>query len=251
MLQHHADSIKNMTDHYAADSSVVALFLVGSVATQTCRPDSDVDAVCVISDEAFRIKKDAGKTMETVHGKCTYEGGYFDTHFVTRKHMEDLLEKGSEPMRNLFTNAQMLFCHEEGLPELAAKIAVFPESELEPKQRRYYCTLKQFYTYFWNICKPTGFHRNHVANGMVFSLYRLVLLENRMLFPSMRKVEEVVRQAPNKPDDLFEKCHAFMHNLDDASALEMVTMYENWTKYDYPKEHAIVMNNFSDPNEWN
>jgi hypothetical protein len=50
--------------------------------------------------------------MEACFGKCTYEGGYFDVHFKTRKQLEELAESGSEPMRNMFSAARVLFCDE-------------------------------------------------------------------------------------------------------------------------------------------
>ena len=250
MLKHHEDSIKNMHDHYRADPEVTALFLVGSVATNTERPNSDIDSVAVVSQAYFDKKKDTTGTMEVVHGKCTYEGGYFDTHFITRRQMEELAKNGSEPMRNLFTSAQVLFCNEPGLPELAAEIAVFPEAELDAKKKRYYCTMKQFHLYFWLACKPQGFHRNHVANGMVFSMYRLILLENKILFPSMRKLEECVANAKNKPDEIIAQCHSFMRNQTDDEAAALVETYEKWTSYNFPKERSVIINGFADPWEW-
>ena len=249
-MKHHEDSIINMTEHYRADPEISALFLTGSVATGTERADSDIDGVAVIPPEYFQRKKESGGTMESHRGKCTYEGGYFDIHFKTREHIEDILEKGSEPMRNLFSCARVLFCDEPGLAEIVAKIPVFPEAELEPKKKRYYCTLKQYYTYFWKICKPQGFHRHHVANGMVFCFYRLILLENKILFPSMRKLEETVKNAPVKPQGIVEKCNDFLKNLSDEEAADLVEIYEAWTSYDYPKVHHIVANGFMDPYEW-
>ena len=66
----------------------------------------------------------------------------------------------------------------------------------------------------------------------------------------MRKLEECVINAPNKPDGIIEKCHSFMHNLSDAEAAALIEAYESWTAYDYPKERHIVINNFADPYEW-
>jgi len=253
-MKHHEDSIPNMIAHYQKDKEIMALFLVGSVATGTERPDSDLDGVAIISEEYFQQKKEAGGTLEVCHGKCTYQGGYFDIHFHTLQQLKQIAESGSEPMRNLFTNAKMLFCHpsyEQEILPLVSSIPIFPKSELAAKKLRYYCTFKQFYLYFWRTCKPQGFHRHHVANGMVFCLYRLILLENKLLFPSMRKLEEsVINYALNKPNNIVEKCNKFLQTLSDDDALELIESYESWTEYDYPKNHHIINNNFADPYEW-
>ena len=164
--------------------------------------------------------------------------------------MEEVAEKGSEPMRNMFSCARELFCREPGLVELAASIAEFPKDEAPAKKLRYYCTMNMYYTYFWRACKPEGYSRHYVANGMVFSLYRLILLENEILFPSSRKLETTVIGAANKPDRVIELCHRFLHTLQDEDALQILTSYENWTTYDYPKDRGVILNNFRDHYEW-
>ncbi len=250
MYQHHKESIKNMIQHYRENAEIKALFLIGSVATGTERPDSDLDGVAIVSKDYHDQKKNKEGLEEVYHGKCTYEGGYFNIHYMTHEDLERISKSGSEPMRNMFSCARTLFCDEPVLVDLVANIPTYQRSEAETKQHRFYCTLKMFYTYFWVTCKPEGFMRLHVADGMIYNLYRLILIENKILFPSMRKLEEYVDRAPNKPDRIIEKCHRFMQTLSDEDCLALVESYEAWTSYDYPKDHNVVMNNFADPYEW-
>lgn len=250
MRKHHRDSIQNMIAHYRADPEIRALFLIGSVAAGAERPDSDLDAVAVVPQSRCEQLRNGAGLEEVCHGKCTYEGGYFNIHYMSRQDMERIAGSGSEPMRNMFCRAQPLFCDEPGLEELAARIPVFQKSEAAAKQLRFYCTLKMYRTYFWTACKPEGFTRFHVAGGMVYNLYRLILLENEILFPSVRKLEEYVSRAPNKPEGAVETCGRFMRTLSDEDCLAVVDSYETWTSYDYPKDHSVVMNNFADAYEW-
>ncbi|NLO08548.1 MAG: nucleotidyltransferase domain-containing protein, partial [Clostridiales bacterium] len=237
MYKHHEESIENMVKHYRENNEIRALFLVGSVATGTERPDSDIDGVAIVSKDYYEHKKNKEGLEEVYRGKCTYEGGYFNIHYMTRRDLEGLVINGSEPMRNMFSCARTLFCDEVGLPDLVANIPIFQRNEAKIKQHRFYCTLKMYYTYFWQSCKPEGYMRHHVANGMIYNLYRLILVENEILFPSMRKLEEYVMRAPNKPESIIEKCHNFMQTLSDEDALTLVESYETWTSYDYPKDH--------------
>ncbi|MDR1687212.1 MAG: nucleotidyltransferase domain-containing protein [Clostridiales bacterium] len=250
MFIHHRDSIEIMIKHYRQNPEISALFLIGSVATGLARADSDIDGVAVVPHNTYIKLKAAGKLEEVEFGKCTYDGGYFNIHYVSREVMQELDENGSEPMRNMFCEAKTLFCGEPGLPELAAKIAVYPKKEKEAKQFRFYCMLKMLHTYFWISCKPEGFFRRHTANLMVCSLYRLILAENEILFPSMRKLEEYAAKAPDKPEGIIKKCENFLNTLTDTDAADLVKSYEKWTAYNYPKDHDTVMNNFSDPYEW-
>lgn len=250
-MKHHEESVKCMIEHYRANPEIKALFLIGSVATGTERPESDIDGVAIVSEEYYSQKKESGTDLESVWGKCTYEGGYFDVHYMTRGHLADISKNGIEPMRNMFSCARTLFSDEPDLPELAAKISVFQKSEKAAKQLRYYCTFKQFHSYYWTICKPEGSARIHTANGMIFCLYRLILLENEILFPSVRKLERAVTQALNKPENIIEKCHRFIKTLSDEDALDLVKSYQGWTTYDYPsdKNFQLIANNFVDPYE--
>ncbi|MDR0302300.1 MAG: nucleotidyltransferase domain-containing protein [Treponema sp.] len=250
MHKHHEESIVNMVNHYRENKAIKALFLIGSVATGTERPDSDIDAVAIVPMDYYEQKKNNEGLEETYFGKCTYEGGYFNIHYMTHEILKELAEKGTEPMRNMFSCAKPLFCDDPDLPQLTAKINIYPKNEAAQKQFKFYCTLRMFYNYFWKSCKPQGYMRLHVADGMIYNLYRLILLENEILFPSMRKLEEYTERAPNKPEDIIKKCRRFMQTLSDEDCLAIIESYESWTSYDYPKDHHVIMNNFADPYEW-
>jgi len=254
MMKHHEESIKNMIAHYRENPEIIALFLIGSVATGTERPDSDLDGVAVVSPEYFlKIKNSdtAIEVMEIVRGKCTYEGGYFDVHYTTKQELINTSKNGTEPKRNMFSCSRALFCNDPDLPEIVSRIPIFQKEEAAEKQLRYYCTLKMSYTYFLTVCKPEGFARFHTVSRMVYCLYRLILLENETLFPSIRKLEITVKQVKNKPEMFIEKCRRFMQSMSDEDALELINIYEEWTSFGYPdiKDYHIITNNFYDPYE--
>lgn len=250
-MKHHEESIKVMVDHYKENPEIIALFLSGSVATGTERADSDIDGVAVVSSDYYQQKKEIGMTSESVWGKCTYEGGYFDVHYKTKEELIQISENGTEPMRNMFSCARTLFTHDPEIPEIVNRIAVFQKPESEEKKLRYYCTMKMSYTYFLVVCKPEGFARAHTISRMIFCLYRLILLENQILFPSIRKIEETVRRCTNKPKGIIEKSQKFIQTMSDKDALELINSYESWTTYQYPdpKDFQFIANNFNDPYE--
>ncbi|MCL2365226.1 MAG: nucleotidyltransferase domain-containing protein [Defluviitaleaceae bacterium] len=251
MYPHHTDSIKILTDYCRNKPEIIGLLLVGSVATGEARADSDLDCVAIISQEALdeRIRTGVG-SLEVVHGMCTYNGGYFDIHYHSPEQCQTFATSGSEPMRNLFRDAQVLYCDDPQLVDLVAAIPRYPKKDAALRQFKFYCTFKMFHRYFWNTCKPEGFFRTHVANGMVFNLYRLILIENEILFPCMRKLESTVTIAPNKPAHIIEKTARLLQTLDDKDCAALVEAYENWTSYDYPKDHNTIMNNFANKWEW-
>jgi len=92
--------------------------------------------------------------------------------------------------------------------------------------------------------------KHHAASGMVNNLYQLILIENEMLFPSVRRLEEYVIKAKNKPYDIVEKYRKSMDDLTDDNALSLIESYKNWTSYNYPKDFQFVANNFDNPWEF-
>ncbi|MCL2016087.1 MAG: nucleotidyltransferase domain-containing protein [Defluviitaleaceae bacterium] len=250
MFKHHEESIKNMISHYQKNAEIIALFLIGSVATGTARADSDLDGVAVVSENYLEWRRKNGGLEEVCREGCTYEGGYFNIHYMTIKNLENTAANGQEPMRNMFVAAQPLFCPDPAIQSLVAKIPIFQTADAAAKQFKFYCTFRMFYNYFWVSCKPTGYMRHHVIDGMIYNLYRLILLENQILFPSMRKLEEYVKAAPNKPANILEKCAALMSTQSNEDCTALVAAYETWTSYDFPKDHNVIMNNFNNPLEW-
>ena len=91
MYKHHEESIENMIKHYREDEEIKALFLIGSVATGTERPDSDIDGVAIVSKSYCEQKKNDEGLEEVYYGKCTYEGGYFNIHYMTREDLEEIV----------------------------------------------------------------------------------------------------------------------------------------------------------------
>ena len=83
MYQHHMESVERMKDYFAGTEGMIALVLGGSVAKGNERPDSDLDALVILTPEAYEKKAEAGKTAECVFGHCTYPGGYFDVKYMT------------------------------------------------------------------------------------------------------------------------------------------------------------------------
>jgi len=102
MHQHHKESLENLKTYFGAREDVIALIFGGSVAKGCERPDSDLDAMVVITDSAYRLRVQNNTTTETIKGYCTYEDGYFDVKYMTKAYLEDAAYKGSEPTRNAF-----------------------------------------------------------------------------------------------------------------------------------------------------
>ncbi len=250
MYQHHKDSLENMKKYFM-EKDVIALIFGGSVAKGNERPDSDLDAMVVVSDEIYKEKKETNRTAETVSGFCTYEGGYFDIKYMTKDFLREAAEKGSEPARNAFVKAQVLFSHDPEIEEIVAKIPVFQKSEKEEKMMSFYADFWLNYYYFMKSCPIDGYMRLHAINEVIYSLYRMILQENEILFACNRRLEEQVTAISSQTAEFTElgKKLAETQEMEDADAF--VRKFQEISSYVAPEDVSKILSTYTkDFEQW-
>ena len=210
MYRHHEESLKIMEDYFRKRKEVIALIFGGSVAKGMERPDSDLDAMVIVPDAYYETLLEENRTAETIDGLCTYEGGYFDVKYMTKDYLRAAAERGSEPTRNSFIGSRVLFSSDPEIEGLVEAIPVFQEKEMEEKILSFYSDLMLNYNYFWKCCAPEGYMRARTASEIVYCIYRLILQENRVLFPCNRRLEETVAALETGLRTLWSCAAAFV-----------------------------------------
>lgn len=248
MYKHHQESLNIMIDYFQNQfpdhDQIVALVFGGSVAKGMERPDSDLDAMVVVTPQYYEERKVKNSTTETISGMCTYEGGYFDIKYMTKDYLKMAAQKGSEPTRNSFMGSRVLFSSDPEIEQLIKEIPVFQLSEMGDKQLSFYSALQLNYWYFWKDCKPDGYMRTHVAAEIVYSIYRMILQENQILFPSNRRLEETVEKAPRKPEGIIALCRKFCETYDLDTCDRLYETFTTWTSYQVPEDDNEVLSRY-------
>ena len=108
MYTHHEESLKIMTEHYRNQEGVIAFIFGGSVAKGMERPDSDLDGMIVVSQEEFEERTANSTLTEVIHGKCTYEEGYFDVKYITKDFLKIAAEK-AEKMLSFYSDMMLSY----------------------------------------------------------------------------------------------------------------------------------------------
>lgn len=251
MYQHHEESLKIMEKMFREREGVIALVFGGSVAKGMERPDSDLDGMVIVTDACYEELAKENRLAEVIPGHCTYEGGYFDVKYMTKEYLRQAAEKGSEPTRNSFVKSRVLFTQDPEIEELVAAIPVFQEKEREEKMRSFYCDMQLNYGYFWLGCRPEGYMKIRVASEIVYCIYRLILQENRVLFPCNRRLEETVEGVEKKPEGIVELCREFCDTLDEQVLKEIMERYHKWTSWAYPTDPSIFCSQYAaDFEQW-
>ena len=239
--------MKELISIFREKEGVIALVFGGSVAKHMEREDSDIDAMVIVTEEFYERKRKVNCIAECISmGDCAYPGGYFDVKYMTKDYIRDAAEKGSEPTRNSFIGSHVLFSADEEVTELVRRIPVFQKQEFEEKMLSFFSNLQLNYNYFWKACRPEGYMKLKVASEIVYSLYRMVLQENEILFPCNRRLEQFVKLAPDQPEHLVEYCEEFCRTLEDDPLDKALEAWKAWTDYQYPTDSAVCQSRYCD-----
>ena len=74
--------------------------------------------------------------------------------------------------------------------------------------------------------------RAHLAQEIVYSVYRLILIENRALSPCNRRLEETVRACKKRPENILELGRAFLSDISAEKCEAFVQAF--WTQSGLP-----------------
>ena len=250
MYKHHEESIENMKDYFRKQGAI-ALILIGSVAKEKERVNSDLDCAVILSEEEYAKKEKDNATSETVDGLCTYEGGYFDAKYMTKEYLKNLSEKGSEPTRSTFVKAKILFCNDAEIESILPQIPVFQKGEKEEKLLSFYSDFFLNYHYFLKSCPIDGYMKMHTIAEIIYSLYRIILQENEILFDCNRRLEKQVEDISPKTAEFVSlgRQLASSQNIQDAD--RFVNKYNEITTYVPPEGMAVFLTRYAkDFQEW-
>ena len=264
MRKHHQESIEKLKEYFLPMEGLIAIILGGSVAKGTAREDSDIDAFVVLTEEKYRELESHCRLAEVIYDHCTYEGGYFDIKYKTKAILEDAAERASEPTRNAYVKAQVLYSIDDEIADIIGRIGSYPELYHSQKLSCFNANLRLNRDYFMNCIEPENHYmRAHSAHEIVYSVYRLILAENRVLFPSNRRLEEAVRSCPRRPDNMIELGNAFLTDVSKENCDKFIDAFLENTALVLTKNVPI---NYSDyiryyeewwryedapfPNEW-
>ena len=76
MYRHHEESAQKLREYFEGQEGVIAVVLDGSTVKGNARPDSDIDAIIVVTEERYAALAAENRLAEVIVGHCTYEGGY-------------------------------------------------------------------------------------------------------------------------------------------------------------------------------
>ncbi|MGI6315465.1 MAG: nucleotidyltransferase domain-containing protein [Christensenellales bacterium] len=251
MYVHHGKAIANLTAYFQPMDWVVTLVLGGSVAKGTARPDSDIDAMVVVTDEKYAEMVSAHQTYEMIEGHCDYPGGYFDVKYYNRDFIRAVEKKGSEPARNAFLGCRVLFSRDEEMTRVVERIPVFQTALREEKLQSFYAAYALSLYYFLPVSGDDLFLRTKAAAEIVHFGLRMMLEDREVLFPCAKAMRMTLLDHFPDCRPLLEAADVFLASRDQADAEVFDRQLRAALSWQPPGDYNRVLARFTlDHEQW-
>ncbi|MCW5942382.1 MAG: nucleotidyltransferase domain-containing protein [Fimbriimonadaceae bacterium] len=250
MFEHHARAIERLKNAYVDDAEILALVVGGSVSKGWATATSDVDFMVVVSDEVCARRREEDRLMVYRTDLTDYEGGYADGKVTPLGFLRLVAESGSEPARSAFLRAVVLFDRTSKVGDLIERILVYPEEGHEDRVRRFHSQLMIWRWYVGEAAKrddPYLLARS--ASEVALFAMRLVLAQNRSLYPYHKWAMRMVEESPDKPSGIVDRLRQLTRTPSVETAQAVVDALHEWRpmEVDY-REHC---RHFLEDSEWN
>lgn len=212
--------------------------------------NSDVNGFVIVTDEAFTRRRASSELTFFSTELCDYEGGYIDAKYVDRAFREAVVERGSEPARSAFLGAIVAWSTDPSIDALVHVAATFPEAGVEQRMARF---LAQAQGAQWFVGEASKRDDPYLAGWATSRLAlftcRMVLAQNRVLYPYHKWLLRTVADLPDRPADFVDLGRARVIER-SPSAAEAVVMslllFREW-----PHASARWSTHFMLDSEWN
>ena len=107
MHEWHRRTIEKLKAHFEHDARFLALIVVGSVAREEAREDSDVDFVLVATDEEYSIREASRDLFYAANGFADDPAQQVGGYILDPGYLLDAAERGDERTRFQFVKARL------------------------------------------------------------------------------------------------------------------------------------------------
>lgn len=237
MHEHHRQTIENLQKRFEPDPNNFALIVNGSVARGEARPESDVDFYLVVADPLFDDLSTKNATVIEANEFCVAPCPEANGFAIPKRTLRELSAHGSEFMRWAFTKAQVVFHRDEEIPSLVREILTYPEAERLRRMESYHSQMYYHFSFFeFAYYSQTKYLIYQTATQMLLAAGRLLLADNRRLYPGRKWFYRELERTPDKPDGLCQAMLGFLDTPTIENGQLLLEMIEKHKSYPIPPE---------------
>ena len=250
MFAHHQQSVEQVTSFFARDPEILAVLLGGSIAHGFADADSDIDVLLLVSDADYAERARTGRLHFFSRELCTYPAGYVDGKYLSPTFLQAVQERGSEPARFAFQDAQILSSRIPTLAQALQAIARYPAEHKTVRIRRFYAQLEAWH---WYADEARKRHNRYLLGVAVSKLVlfggRLLLAHNELLYPYHKWFLRVLERAPDKPPGVLELIEQLTRDPDPGNIAEFYELIVRFRSWELPV--SGWPSQFMHDSEWN
>ena len=237
MHEHHRQTIENLRKHLEPDPTNLALIVIGSVARGEAGPQSDVDFYLVVPEPVFDELSASNATGVDASHCCVAPAGGCGGMAITKSRLQDLCERGNEFLRWSFTNAQVIFSRDPEIDVLVKKILTYPEEGRRRRMESYHSQVYFHFSFFeFAYYSQTKYLVYQTATQMLLAAGRLILADNRRLYPGRKWFYRELERTSDKPEGLCEAMLAFLDTPTIEAGQGIIEMLTRHKAYPVPPE---------------
>ena len=249
MYEHHRRAIARVQALFEAQPEYLALLIGGSLVRGWGRVDSDVDIILVVTEDEYAYRAARNDLLYLNHDLCDYEGGYVDGKIVDLKYLREVAARGNEPTRSAFVKANVAFSRLPELEALLQQITLYPEVEREARMQAFVSEVTMMRWFVGEAAKrDDAYLMTRAVADLVLFGSRAILAYNRLLYPYHKWLMQVLREAPEKPDDLLALTDRLLAEPNPDHAAAYVECLQNFR--DWGVEFPQAVANFTRDREW-
>jgi len=229
---HHEAGIQRWVEALSPDPDVLGIVVAGSLTKGFGKASSDIDGFIVLESEAYRKRAERDDLIFWSQDLCDYEGGYVDAKYIDLGFIDLVAERGSEPARSAFLGAQVRFSRVEDLEERCRRAARYPEEGREARIRRFWAQARFGEWLLGEAArKGNAYLAHHGAQKVALFAGRIVLAENRLLYPYHKWLLATLETVPDLPSGFVPGIEALVREATPDAAkpvIEALQAYRDW-----------------------
>ncbi len=237
MLECHRKTIENLKEQFIMNSDYQAFFVIGSVARDEARPESDVDFYLVVDEQRLADCSARNATSLEAHEHCVLPCTEANGYLTSLADLMKTRDHGNEIDRWTFTKALVVFSKNPEINKLVAEIPFYREQGRIRRMESFHSQMYYHISFFeFAYYSQTKYLIYETATKLILSIGRLILADNRILYPNRKWFFRELRKAPDKPAGMCEAMEAFLDAPTIEAGHQLIQMVEEHKEYPLPPE---------------
>ncbi len=239
-MEHHDRALAAYVESVRAEPGVLAVVVVGSVAQDRARPDSDVDVYLVVDDERFAAETAEGRFAWLDRWDLDYSGSYIDVKLACPAYLATAAEKADDPTRASFIGARVAWSVVPGIEDTISRITILPDDVWDHRVRSYVSQARLYGGYFLRQAVERGdeFLRRHAGLHLTLAAARAALAAAHVMLPGPKYVSELVRTVPT-PDGFVEAWDRTVAEPDLQSGSALLRIVDEWLAAELTHDESL------------